>query len=88
MGRWWWYEQKGERAAQMWECTFPLVPNAESGNVPFWDRRANGVSRGVVAIVVPRTSRATEVRVVCVSNVIYQNAYVVRLINISGVLSN
>jgi len=41
-----------------------------------------------VTLVVPRTSRAEEVRVVCVSNVIYHNVYLIRLINISGFLSN
>ena len=40
------------------------------------------------ALVVPRTSRAVEVRVECVSNVIYQNVYLIRLINVSGILSN
>jgi len=41
-----------------------------------------------VAMVVPRTGRAAEVRVECVSNVIYQNVYLIRLINVSGLLSN
>jgi len=48
---------------------------------------ADGIFRGV-ALVVPRTSRAAEVRVECVSNVIYQNVYLIRLIYISGFLSN
>jgi hypothetical protein len=60
----------------------------KGGNMPFWDGRTNGVSRGVVALVVPRTSHATEVRMVCVSNVIYQNVYLIRLINVSAFLSN
>ena len=41
-----------------------------------------------VAMVVPRTGRAAGVRVKCVSNVIYQNVYLTRLINVSGILSN
>jgi len=40
------------------------------------------------AMVVPRTGRAAGVRVECVSNVIYQNVYLIRLINVSGLLSN
>jgi hypothetical protein len=40
-----------------------------------------------VALVVPRTRRPAAVRV-CVSNVIYQNVYLIRLINVSGFLSN
>jgi len=41
-----------------------------------------------ITLVMPRTSRAEEVRMVCVSNVIYHNVYLIRLINISGFLSN
>jgi len=41
-----------------------------------------------VALVVPRTSRSAAVRVECISNVIYQNVYLIRLINVSGFLSN
>jgi len=51
----------------MWECT--KCGKAEACH--FGTGRANGVSRAVVALVVPKTSRATEVRMVCVSNVIY-----------------
>ena len=68
MGPWWWYEQKGERAAQMWN-----VPNMERRNVPFWEGAQNGICpdlpwRAVVmkagALVVPRTSHAAGVKVV------------------------
>ena len=41
-----------------------------------------------IDLVMPRTSWAEQVRVVCVSNVIYQNVYLIRLINVSGFLSN
>ena len=41
-----------------------------------------------VAMGVPRTSRAAEVRVEYVSNVIYQKVYLIRLINVSDILSN
>ena len=88
MGRWWWHERKSERADQLWEC-------AKCGTaLPFWDGARNGISRSVeqcrkaVALGVPRTSRAAGVRVVCVSNVIYQNLYLIRLINVSAFLSN
>jgi hypothetical protein len=39
-------------------------------------------------LLVPRTGRAAEVREVCISNVIYQKVYLIRLIYISGILSN
>ena len=41
-----------------------------------------------VALGVPRTSRAAEVRVEYVSNVIYQKVCVIRLIIVSAILSN
>jgi len=80
MGRWWWYGQKGERVDQM----------RKGGNVPFWERAQPGFSvvPKAVALVVPRISRAEQVRVVRVSNVIYQKWYLIRLIYISGFLSN
>jgi hypothetical protein len=84
MGRWWQYKRKVEQPAQTWECA--KCGKAEMYH--FGTVRANGVSRGVAAVIVPRTSRATEVREVCVSNAIYQNVYLIRLINISAFLSN
>ena len=56
----------------------------KGGRAPFWERARNGISRGgsalpkAVAHVVPRTSRAAEVMVGCVSSVIYQNVYLIR----------
>jgi len=41
-----------------------------------------------VTLVVPRTSCTAEVRVECVSNVIYQIVYLIRLIIVSDILSN
>jgi len=77
-GRWmgrWWYKRMGERPAQMWEC----AKCRKAERCHFGMGRANGVSRGVVAVVVPRTSRATEVR---------RYVYLIRLINVSAFLSN
>jgi len=71
MGRGCWYGQKGERAAQMWK----------GGNMPFWERARTGFSVAVpkaIALVVPKTSRAAKVTVECISNVIYQNVYLIR----------
>jgi len=59
--------------------------------VPFWERSQNGISRGMqqcrkpFALGVPRTSRAAEVRMECVSNVIYQKMYLIRLFFVSGI---
>jgi len=81
MGQWCWYGQKGERAAQIWK----------GGNVPFWERAQTGFSMALpkaIALVVLKTSHAVKVTVECISNVIYQNAYLIRLINVSAFLSN
>ena len=70
------------------------MPNAERLKGAILGRGAKrdfpvqcGVPKAVV-LVVPRTGRAGKVRVVCVSNVIYQNGYLIRLINVSAFLSN
>jgi len=67
-------------------------PNVERRvQVPFWEDDQTGfpvAHAAAVAMVGPRTGRAAGVRVKCVSNVIYQNVYLIRLINVSGLLSN
>ena len=47
----------------------------EGGNVPFWEGAQNGISAVLKAeaLIVPRASRVAEVRVVCISDVVYQN---------------
>ena len=87
MGQWW-CEQK-ERVEQMWKG----AKCGKSGRYHFGKGHETGFPvvcsvPKAVALVVPRTSHAVGVRVVCVSNVIYQKWYLIRLIYISGFLSN
>jgi hypothetical protein len=53
---------RGKSNGQTWECT--KCGKAEIYH--FGTGRANGVFRGVAAVIVPRTSRATEVRGLCI----------------------
>jgi hypothetical protein len=53
-----------------------------------WDFLWCAMVAKAVALGVPRTSHAAEVRVEYVSNVIYQKVYLFRLINVSDILSN
>ena len=65
----------------------------ELGPLPFWEGRISakrdfpwyGRMPKAVALVLPRTSRVAEVSVECVSNVIYQKAYVLRLFFVSDI---
>ena len=66
-------------------------PNAERRKCDIFGRGENGIFHlmpKAIALVMPRTSWSEQVRVVYVSNVIYQKLYQVRLIYISGFLSN
>ena len=63
-------------------------PNEERRKYAISGRAQIGIYRDVQQLVVPRTSRVAEVGMECVSKVIYQNVYLIRLINVSGFLSN
>ena len=70
-------------------------PNAERrkhailGRGTKWPRdfQSRAAVQKAVGLIMLRTSRAEQVRVVCVSNVIYQKWYLIRLIYISVFLS-
>lgn len=64
-------KENERRAAPMWE----RAKCGRSETCLVGERAVNGIS---LALVVPRTTRAAEVTVVCVSSVIYQNAYLIR----------
>ena len=49
------------------------------------DFPSHGAVPKAIALVMPMTSQAAEV---WLSNVIYHNVYLIKLINISGILSN
>lgn len=64
-------------------------PNAERRKRAILGNDANGISNAKSrSSVVPRTSRAGTDKVECVSNVMYQNVHLIRLIDVSGFLSN
>jgi len=71
------------RAAQMWNGGYTFPGHFGKDTKRDFPRRVAVPKAG--AVVVPRTSRAA---VVYVSNVIYQNGYLIRLINVSAFLSN
>jgi hypothetical protein len=89
MGPWWWYKQKEEWVAQMWKCSkcrkaeMCILRKGAKQDFP-WCATVPKAE----ALVMPRTSHAVEVRVECLSSVIYQNVYLIRLINVSTFLSD
>jgi hypothetical protein len=65
------------------------VPNVERQvQVPFWEGRETGFPVACSSFGRAKGRLCCRGKVECVSNVIYQNVYLIRLINVSGLLSN
>jgi len=80
----WSYGKNGERVAQCGK-----VLNVERRvQVPFWEGREMGFPVACSSFGGAEDRPCCRGKVECVSNVIYQNVYLIRLINVSGLLSN